>query len=90
MATSTLSPEIKREFDAINQNLRELRSEILKKNTSQTKEYYRPTEVCQILGISRTKFERFKNEGLFTTRKVGGSIYVLASDLEKFLPKYKK
>lgn len=89
MAVSALSPEVKREFDAINQNIRELRSEILKNSTPPVKDYYRPNEVCQRLGISRSRFERFKNEGLFTTRKVGGSIYVAAADLEKFLPKPK-
>lgn len=87
---TTLSPEIQREFDAINQNIRELRSDILRKTAPPAKDYYRPVDVCELLGISRTKFERFKKEGFFSTRKVGGSIYVSASDIEKLLPKTQK
>lgn len=89
MAVPSFTPEIQRELDSIRRSIRDLRSEILKNSSPGQKEYYRPTEVCQALGISRTKFERFKREGMFTTRKVGGSVYVPASDVEKFLPKAK-
>ena len=89
MFLSSITPEIQREFDSIHRSIKALQSEILKKSSPRQKEYYRPSEVCQLLGISRTKFERFKKEGMFTTRKVGGSVYVAAVDIEKFLPKTK-
>lgn len=46
-----------------------------------------PTEVCQKLGWSRSKFEQFKRDGLFRTTKIGGKIYVSTADLRALFPK---
>lgn len=47
----------------------------------------RPAEVCKRMGWSRSKFEQFKREGMFRTVKIGGMVFVYASDLKKLFPK---
>lgn len=47
----------------------------------------RPAEVCKRMGWSRSKFEQFKREGMFRTVKIGGMVFVYASDLNKLFPK---
>ncbi|MDF7821158.1 hypothetical protein P1X15_26280 [Runella sp. MFBS21] len=50
-------------------------------------EKLQPSQVCKKMGWSRSKFEQFKREGLFRTTKIGGKVYVYASDLNKLFPK---
>ena len=50
-------------------------------------ETLQPTEVCNRLGWSRSKFEQFKRDGLFRTFKIGGKVYVYTSDLLALFPK---
>ena len=50
-------------------------------------ETLQPTEVCNRLGWSRSKFEQFKRDGLFRTFKIGGKVYVYTSDLMALFPK---
>jgi hypothetical protein len=50
-------------------------------------ETLQPAEVCARLGWSRSKFEQFKRDGLFRTFKIGGKVYVYASDLTALFPK---
>jgi len=77
-----LSPEGQYLMDKIIELKRRIDS-----NAPPKKDYYRATEVCKIFGISRSKFEQFKRDGLFPTHKVGGMVYVAASDLERLRPK---
>ncbi|RDB03844.1 hypothetical protein [Runella aurantiaca] len=46
----------------------------------------RPAEVCKKMGWSRSKFEQFKRDGAFRTVKIGGMVFVYASDLNKLFP----
>ena len=46
----------------------------------------RPAEVCKKMGWSRSKFEQFKRAGMFRTVKIGGMVFVYASDLNKLFP----
>ena len=48
------------------------------------KDWYRPSEACKLLGISRAKFEAYKRSGLFPTHKVGGCVYVASADISGF------
>ena len=50
-------------------------------------ETLQPTEVCNRLGWSRSKFEQFKRDGLFRTFKIGGKVYVYTTDLVALFPK---
>lgn len=51
------------------------------------REYLRPKEVQQLLGIGGTKFWNLVREGYFATTKIGGTksklVYVLRSDIDK-------
>lgn len=50
-------------------------------------ETLQPSDVCNRLGWSRSKFEQFKRDGLFRTFKIGGKVYVYTSDLVALFPK---
>jgi hypothetical protein len=56
------------------------------KNSSAIPETLQPSEVCNKMGWSRSKFEQFKREGLFRTFKIGGKVYVYTSDLRSLFP----
>ncbi|WP_414717300.1 helix-turn-helix domain-containing protein [Telluribacter sp.] len=83
---STLSPEGQYLLDTFTEQLERLERK-LGTQTPPKKDYYRATEVCQILNISRSKFEQFKRDGLFPTHKVGGMVYVAASEIDRLLPR---
>ncbi len=55
----------------------------------QSKDLLTPDEVCDILKISRSTYERFKNEGIIPIVKVGGRKYsknlIKRSDIEKLI-----
>jgi hypothetical protein len=57
------------------------------KSISGIPETLQPTEVCNRMGWSRSKFEQFKRDGLFRTFKIGGKVYVYTSDLKDLFPK---
>lgn len=52
--------------------------------TATTNEFLRPKDVCEIFGISRTKFDNLKRGGVVPFRKIGKDVVVLRSDLDKF------
>jgi hypothetical protein len=87
--SNSLSDDTKfiiKEFDKKFQKL-EL---ILNSKTSESSilpETLQPTEVCNKMGWSRSKFEQFKRGGLFRTFKIGGKVYVYTSDLKDLFPK---
>lgn len=88
---SPVAPEVQRQIDRLTQEVTQLRNQLASKNEVPKKEWYRPAEVCQIIGISRSKFETQKRSGIFQVYRIPGSngIYIAASELSKFLPKAK-
>jgi hypothetical protein len=46
----------------------------------------KPTDVCRILGVSRSKFEVWKSEGQFRFEKLDGMIFVPRSELHRLFP----
>ena len=85
--THSIPVEFQHQIDKLSLKIKGLESLIKSKSEIPQKEYYRPAEVCQIFGISRSKFEQFKRDGLFPTHKIGGMVYVASSDLERLRPK---
>lgn len=88
MANQTaLPPAAQAQIDRLTRDIEELKKQIQSSTPVGQKDWYRPTEVCKILGISRSKFEGLKRSGLFSTERVGGVVYVAATQLNNYLPK---
>ena len=89
---SQIAPEVQNQIDRLTREITQLRNQLTSKTEVPKKDWYRPAEVCQIIGISRSKFETHKRSGFFQVHKIPGSngIYIAASELSKFLPKAKK
>jgi hypothetical protein len=83
---SSIPPEIQAQIDRLTRKVESLASQIKSNKEVPKKEWYRPTEVCQILGISRSKFEAYKRSGFFPIHKLGGGIYVASSDISRLFP----
>jgi hypothetical protein len=86
---TTLSPAVQAQIDLLTRKVEDLQKQIRSKKEVGKKDWYRPTEVCEILSISRSKFEGLKRSGLFSPCKVGGVVYIAASELNNYLPKSK-
>jgi predicted site-specific integrase-resolvase len=80
------SPEAQAQIDRLSRQVEKLQNQIQSKVDVSKKDWYRPTEVCRILGISRSKFEGLKRSGMFSPRRVGGVVYIAASELNQYLP----
>lgn len=87
LATSKASFNFQIQIDRLTRKVESLENIIKSNKEVPKKEWYRPAEVCQILGISRSKFESFKRSGFFPIHKLGGGIYVAASDIEIHFPR---
>lgn len=87
VSKTSIPPEVQFQIDQLSRKVELLASQIKSNKEVPKKEWYRPTEVCQILGISRSKFESFKRSGFFPVHKLGGGIYVAATDIEIHFPK---
>jgi hypothetical protein len=49
--------------------------------------FLKPSDVCRILGISRSKFEVWKQTGVIRFEKIDGLIFVPRSELKRLFPK---
>jgi excisionase family DNA binding protein len=88
MSTSiAFSPEAQAQIDRLSRQVEKLQNQIQSKSDITKKDWYRPTEVCKILGISRSKFEGLKRSGMFSPHRVGGVVYIAASELNNYLPR---
>lgn len=88
---SQITPGVQKQIDRLTQEVTQLKNQLASKNEIPKKDWYRPAEVCQMIGISRSKFENQKRSGFFQVHKIPGSngVYIAASELSKFLPKGK-
>ncbi len=77
---STMIFEMTRQLERITRLLEN------RQETFATPDKLRPAEVCKKMGWSRSKFEQFKKAGTFRTVKIGGMVFVYASDLNKLFP----
>jgi predicted DNA-binding transcriptional regulator AlpA len=84
--SSSIPPEIQAQIDRLTRKVESLASQIKSNREVPKKEWYRPMEVCQLLGISRSKFESYKRSGFFPIQKLGGGVYVASSDIESLFP----
>ncbi|SEJ71143.1 Helix-turn-helix domain-containing protein [Dyadobacter koreensis] len=84
---STFSPAAQAQIDRLTRQVKDLQNQIRSGGENIIKDWYRPAEVCKILGISRSKFESLKRSGAFCAQKVGGVVYIAASELTAYLPK---
>lgn len=84
---SSINAEMQLQIDNLTRRVDYLASKIKSNSDIPKKEWYRPTEACKLLGISRAKFEAYKRSGLFPTHKVGGCVYVASSDISGFFSK---
>lgn len=82
---TTALPDVQVQIDRLTRRVESLASKIKSNKEVPKKDFYRPTEVCQILGISRSKFESYKRSGIFPTKRMGGSVYVASVDVLKHL-----
>jgi len=76
-------PDVQVQIDRLTRRVESLASKIKSNKEVPKKDYYRPTEVCQLLGISRSKFESYKRSGIFPVKRMGGSVYVASADVLK-------
>ena len=77
--------EFQAQFDLLTLKVEYLTNQLKSKQAVPKKEWYRPTEVCQLLSISRSKFEMYKRSGVIPVRRIGKSVYVAASDISKLI-----
>jgi hypothetical protein len=85
---SQIAPAVQRQIDRLTREVTQLKNQLTPKHEVPKKDWYRPAEVCQLVGISRSKFETQKRSGLFQIHRIPGSngVYIAASELSKFLP----
>lgn len=81
--TLTKKVDLQEQVNRLTREVAHLKTQIKSNTTTPRKVWYRPSEVCQLLGISRSKFETYKRSGLFPIRKVGGSVYVSYADISR-------
>lgn len=87
--TPELSDDARFILSELNKRFQKLEDRLDSKSKTQSAipETLQPTEVCEKMGWSRSKFEQFKRGGLFRTFKIGGKVYVYTSDLKALFPK---
>lgn len=73
-------------IDFFEKRFTKLETLIQNTNKSTIPDVLQPKEICKKLGWSRSKFEQFKKDKLFRTFKIGGKVYVYASDLLVLFP----
>lgn len=77
------------EWNAHKALLREIGDQVRTLTTKGQKELLTPKEVCEMLKIGRTTFERYMNEGVFDVVKINkrkySKNYVKRSELEKLI-----
>ena len=78
-------------LESIHGEIQALKSLFLNtKAQTKTDEYLTPLEVCNILKISRNKFESMKQNGFLKTYKPdpdGRKVYCLLSEIQQLFPK---
>jgi len=84
IAVLTVSAQEWNETKEMIKNISDRVNEISK---SPQKELLTPKEVCEILKIGRSTFERMKGTGVFPTQRTQGArkLYVKRSDLDKVI-----
>ncbi|MBB3837640.1 hypothetical protein FHS57_001637 [Runella defluvii] len=92
MKTVENKKQVNSELTAMREEINKRLDEVLKKletrkESNESLEKLQPSHVCKKMGWSRSKFEQFKRDGLFRTTKIGGKVYVYASDLQRLFPK---
>lgn len=85
LAQISIPVEFQAQFDLLTRKVEYLASQLKSQQAVPKKEWYRPTEVCQLMGISRSKFEVYKRSGLIPVRRVGKSVYVAASEISRLI-----
>lgn len=86
-----IAPEVQAEIDRILRRLAAVELQLKSNKEIPKKDWYRPAEVCQMMGISRAKFEAHKRSGFFQIHKIpgAGGVYIAATELTKLFPKVK-
>ncbi len=81
-------PEVQVQLDHIKKEIAQLKKLLNSKSEVPKKDWYRPSEVCQLMGISRAKFEAHKRSGFFQVHKIpgAGGVYVAASQVTNLFP----
>lgn len=77
---STFVKEVQELKSAFAKEVQELKSELKKDSEFDT---MRPKEAMQILGLSRTTFDKYKKEGVIPCTNVGGKVLVDAKTVHK-------
>ena len=89
--TSIIPPAVQAELDRLTRRLSAIENKVKNSSEIPKKDWYRPVEVCQMMGISRAKFEAHKRSGFFQVHKIpgAGGVYISATELNKLFPKTK-
>ncbi len=56
-------------------------------NTKRPKKWLKTNEVMELLGMSEVTLQTLRNKGLIPFKKLGGTIYYNAEELDEFLTK---
>ncbi len=75
--------DLHRQVQELSRKVESIQFALTKSSDIPKKEWYRPTEICKLAGISRTKFEYLKRSGYIKTHKSQGVVYVSHQELEK-------
>lgn len=81
-----------RSWDEMRNVIFDLRSKIIeqtemirKLSGDLSKELLTPSEVCKVLKIGRTTYQRYVNTCIFEQIKIAGKVYVRRSDIERLI-----
>lgn len=85
LAQGPVPVEFQAQFDLLTRKVEYLTNQLKSNQAIPKKDWYRPVEVCQLLGISRSKFEMYKRSGVIPVRRIGKSVYIAASDISKLI-----
>lgn len=71
------------QFNELKSLLLEIRAEVAELADAAGKELLTPAEVCKMLKIGRSTYQRHVDHGVFDQVRIGGKVYVKRAEIEK-------